>query len=209
MPITCRGSGAGGPRSSGLNSRALAVSPPRAAPAQAVNSSQRSYTACGSAAKVPPLASATSRPWRSSVSRVSRPDTLAIRISALQNDREWGLSIFRPRVPASAARSTRPAAEPARPGPRGQVTPARGPGRAGLLPPGAPVLQLVAQLRGLGLGQVLGHLFARVVRERVQVRLLRPGHRLVAGGPVLRVLLHWSVTHRGPLSNIRFRLPIF
>src|ERR1700742_4875489 len=152
MPSTWRGRGVSGPRSSGLNSRALAVSPRSAAAAQAANSSQRSYTACGSAANVPPLASATSRPCRSSVSRVSRPDTLAIRIGALQRVRGWALPILR--LPRSGL------------SPRGRTPAGLYSGRSGVLQALAEVLQLVDQLRGLGLGQVLGYVLVGLAGQR-------------------------------------------
>src|SRR5262249_45205877 len=53
---------------------------------------------------------------------------------------------------------------------------------AGLVP------QLVDLLRRLGLRQLLADLLAGLAGQGVQVRLLRPRHRLVAGRPLLRVL---------------------
>src|SRR4051812_12834376 len=58
--------------------------------------------------------------------------------------------------------------------------------------PRRPLAQVVDQLRRLGLGQVLVHLFARVSRQRVEVRTLRRGHRLVAGLPVVGIFLQSS-----------------
>src|SRR3954462_5301088 len=60
-----------------------------------------------------------------------------------------------------------------------------------LLPAARRRLQLVDALRRLGLRQapeVLGQFLTGLLRERLQVRALRAGDRLVAGGPVLRVL---------------------
>src|SRR4051794_37198119 len=66
------------------------------------------------------------------------------------------------------------------------------PGRlhARVLPaaPGA-VLQVVDALGRLRLREALVDLLAGLARQRLQVRRLRAGHRLVAGRPVVRVLL--------------------
>src|SRR3954452_3313910 len=51
------------------------------------------------------------------------------------------------------------------------------------------VLQLVDATRSVGLREVVGDLLAGLARQRLQVRRLRAGHRLVAGRPVVRVLL--------------------
>src|SRR4051794_3270948 len=51
------------------------------------------------------------------------------------------------------------------------------------------VLQLVDAARSVGLRGVVGALLAGLARQRLQVRRLRAGHRLVAGRPVVRVLL--------------------
>src|SRR4051812_18289131 len=65
-----------------------------------------------------------------------------------------------------------------------------------------PLLQLVDALRRLGLRHVGARLLAGLARECLEVRRLRPGHRLVTGRPFLRVLLRSEVllihAHRFP-----------
>jgi hypothetical protein len=50
-------------------------------------------------------------------------------------------------------------------------------------------LQAVYLSTCVGLGQVGRGLLAGLLRERMQIGLLRSGHRLIAGDPVRRVLL--------------------
>src|SRR5205085_12664072 len=52
------------------------------------------------------------------------------------------------------------------------------------------LLQLVDSTRGLGFGEVLVEVDVCFLAQRLEVRALGTGHRLVAGDPVARVLLH-------------------
>src|SRR5579875_3916572 len=63
--------------------------------------------------------------------------------------------------------------------------------RAALMVLAAPglLLQLVDPQRRLGLRQLRVELFASLFGERLEIARLGPGHRLVAGHPVMRILL--------------------
>jgi hypothetical protein len=71
-----------------------------------------------------------------------------------------------------------------------------------------PLSQTVDQLGRLGLGQIRRAFLASLPSERLKVAVLRPGHRLVAGDPVVGVLLgraHRCVSHALPYH---FALPL-
>src|SRR5690349_10694605 len=67
------------------------------------------------------------------------------------------------------------------------LTPGSSRKRSGLASTGL-LLELVDLLRRLGLGEIGLDRLARLGGQGVQVGLLRSGHRLVAGGPLLRIL---------------------
>jgi hypothetical protein len=57
--------------------------------------------------------------------------------------------------------------------------------------------QFLDFFRRLRFGEVVGHFFAGLLCERVEVRALRAGHRLIAGDPVLGILLRIVARLRG------------
>jgi hypothetical protein len=75
-------------------------------------------------------------------------------------------------------------------------------------------LQPVDQFRRLGLGQIGRDVLPRLPSQRLEVTALWPGHRLIAGDPVFRILLGRAhrcvshaalVPHRAVLKPVRHR----
>src|SRR6476620_8889121 len=116
------------------------------------------------------------RPARSSANAAAKTGSWA----ATNRFRSWG-SVSVMRFPSCGARSA----------------PAGGPGGANSarlwfalcrLAASCFCLQAVDLLRGFRLCQILVHLLVSLLRKRVQVRFLRPGHLLLSGHPLVRVL---------------------
>src|SRR5687768_3588842 len=73
-------------------------------------------------------------------------------------------------------------------GPAAPIQPCRNRSAATRLGPASLLTQVIDALRCLRLREVLVGLLAGLIGERLHVRALRAGHRLVAGGPLVRVL---------------------